>query len=233
MGKNSAKANAKKAAKLAAKKGITNQAAKPGVSLGNLGAATKQNTAPVVKDLSDIATLVSPTPSPTLIVKPKLTFPKPEPPVTPPAAVIATEGKYKDGYVLETIFKEDGNPAYTKVMVEGKIGWEVILCYQPAVTISVGTLIRYIPGEHNGKETVTNPVIVEKNTPLSRLFTFLQKKSENTAVEEVTLAQLAKGYMSMNHAGKDESDIFNNFLGSQEILKVIGQLANGRWIVAK
>jgi len=237
MGKNSAKKAAKLAAKLANKESKPNPTAQQGANVGNPTAAKKQDTKTVIlTDLADIATVVAPPPTPTIVLRPKITLPapKPESPQAPPPVAVVTDTKYKEGYILETIVKEDGTPNYTKVMVEGKDkNWDVILCSRPAVIMTPGTLIRYIPGEYQGRPTVTSLVIVEKNTPLSRFFAHLVKVAENNTVEEITPSELAKTFMSTNHVGVNEEERMTNFIASQEVIKVLGQLNNGRWIVVK
>lgn len=228
MGKNSAKKAAKKAAKFANQKGSSNQTAVQGTGGGGFKLATKQVTSPVVKDLSDIATLVAPTPKFQLPTK-KVT--QPEPPVAPPSTIVHTVLKPEEGYVLETIYKGDGTINYTKVLVEKPTGWDVILCSKPSVEIKRGTLIRFTPGEYNGKMTVLSPTIISEDTPLTRLFQWCEKQSKT--VEELQLGELAKSYMSKNHVGTNDEDKFRSFLAELGILEIVGHLETGRLIIQK
>ena len=228
MGKNSAKKAAKKAAKLANQKGGSNQTAVQGVGNGGFKLATKQVTSPIVKDLSDIATLVAPTPKFKL---PPKQVTQPEPPKAPPTTTVHTVLKPEEGYVLETIYKADGTINYTKVLVEKPTGWDVILCAKPSIEISQGALIRFTPGEYQGKMTVLNPTIVEKDTPLSRLFQWCQKQSKE--VQELQLGELAKNFMSVNHVGTNDEDKFRAFLAEVGILEIMGHLQTGRLIIRK
>lgn len=232
MGKNSAKKLTKKQAKIANQKGNTNQTVVQGVSNGGFKLAPKQATSPVVvTDLSDIATLVAPAPPKFTLGGAKKAETKPEPPGTPPSAVVSTVLKPEEGYILETVRGKDGSISYTKVLVEKPTGWDVILCSRPAVEITPGTLIRFTPGEYNGKMTVLNPIIVSENTPLTKLFVWCVSQSRQ--VEELQLGELAKAFMTTNHVGKDENDKYQNFVAGLGILEVVGYLETGRLIIRK
>ena len=161
---------------------------------------------------------------PTPIVEPEI--PK-APPIVIPEVV---HGKL-EGYVLDTAFTQNGNIKYTKVLVDNN-GWDIILCKEPAVVMKPGALIRFTPGEYQGRMTVTQPIVVDENTPLVRFFEYCIKMGKDY-IEEVSLGKLAKGYMSTNHVGVSDEDKFKNFLAGQNILSIVGLLEGNRFIITK
>lgn len=190
-------------------------------SKGNTGAS---------KDTSTTAVLEAPQNMKVAFKVPTPTVAKPEIPITPPVVIPeVTYGKL-EGYVLDTAFAQNGNIKYTKVLVDNN-GWDIILCKEPAVVIKPGALIKFTPGEYQGRMTVTQPIVVDENTPLAKFFTYCMKIS--TYAEEVSLGKLAKGYMTTNHVGVGDEDKFKNFLAGQGILSILGVLEGNRFIVTK
>ena len=156
---------------------------------------------------------------------------KPETPVAPPVVIPEVIHGKLEGYVLDTAFAQNGNIKYTKVLVDNN-GWDVILCKSPAVVMKPGVLISFTPGEHEGRMTVTEPIIVDENTPLAKFFQYCIMESE-AYIEEVSLAKLGKAYMSINHVGTSDEDKFKNFLSTQGVIQILGLLENNRFVVKK
>ena len=232
MGKNSKKIKASKKIGVPNNKGV--QSAPQG-NIGNTKGAAKQ--APKVVSLEELGTLTLTTVAEPVMrvrnVATKVEVQQSTPVIEPPQAPSATTSKDAFGYVLETNYSKEGRAKWTKVLTDMDGVIQVILYYMPAKVLDPGTLIKFIPGEHEGRMTVTEPAVYEKNTPLSRFFIHLLGARTAPEITQVTFESLAKEFLSVNHVGKDDADRVNNFLAAQGIIEVVTLLPNGSLLVKK
>ena len=145
--------------------------------------------------------------------------------------------KFQVGFVVEHSYI--GNKVvYSKVLTEnpnkdkGSEKWIVILLHKPTVKYSLGAVLSFEFGEHEGKLTVKNADLLAATSIVSPLFDYITNPDvmEADNAKEYSLAYLAKEFVKHTHKGMGKEAV-KSFLISQDIYTIITVLEDRKVIV--